>query len=46
MLNNEATKTYEELLEEMEELRFQLQEAEDAIEAISTGQVDALVVKT
>ena len=42
----QATKSYEELLKEMEELRFQLQEAEDAIEAIRTGQVDALVVKT
>jgi two-component system phosphate regulon sensor histidine kinase PhoR len=42
----QATKTYDTLLKEMEELRFQLQEAEDAIEAIRTGQVDALVVKT
>jgi len=39
------TKTYEELLAEMEELQIQLQEAQDAIEAIRTGQVDALVVR-
>ncbi len=29
----------------MDELQFKLQEAEDAIEAIRTGQVDALVVQ-
>ena len=40
-----STKTYEELLAEMEELRIQLQEAQDSIEAIRTGQVDALVVR-
>jgi len=40
-----GTKTYEELLAEMEELQIQLQEAQDAIEAIRTGQVDALVVR-
>jgi two-component system CheB/CheR fusion protein len=40
----ETTKTYEELIAEMEELRLQLQEANDTIEAIRTGQVDALVV--
>jgi two-component system CheB/CheR fusion protein len=40
----ESTKTYEELISEMEELRLQLQEANDTIEAIRTGQVDALVV--
>lgn len=38
-------KTYEELLVENEELRGQLEEAVDTIEAIRTGQVDALVVK-
>ncbi|MFI5129589.1 MAG: ATP-binding protein [Chitinophagales bacterium] len=38
-------KTYESLLTEMEELRQQLQEANETIEAIRTGQVDALVVK-
>jgi two-component system, OmpR family, phosphate regulon sensor histidine kinase PhoR len=40
-----STQTYESLLAEIEELRFQLQEANDTIEAIRTGQVDALVVK-
>ena len=39
-------KTYEELLEELEEIKFQLQEANDTIHAIRTGQVDALVVET
>jgi two-component system phosphate regulon sensor histidine kinase PhoR len=39
-----STKTYEELLSEMEELFLQLQEANDTIHAIRTGQVDALVV--
>lgn len=39
------TKTYDELLAEMQELQIQLQEAQDAIEAIRTGQVDALVVR-
>ena len=38
-------RTYESLLAEMEELRMQLQEASDTIEAIRSGQVDALVVK-
>src|SRR4051812_24346796 len=33
------------LLEEMENLRHQLQEAHETIEAIRTGQVDALVVQ-
>jgi two-component system, OmpR family, phosphate regulon sensor histidine kinase PhoR len=33
------------LLAEMQELQIQLQEAQDAIEAIRTGQVDALVVR-
>src|SRR4026208_1622276 len=40
-----SVKTYEELLSEMDELRVQLQEAEDAIQAIRNGQVDALVVR-
>src|SRR3978361_1082808 len=35
----------DELLAENEELRYQLEEANDTIEAIRTGQVDALVVK-
>src|SRR4026209_480312 len=41
-----ATKTQEELLQELEELRFQLQEANETIHAIRTGQVDALVVQS
>ncbi len=36
---------YEKIIDENAELRQQLQEAEDALEAIRTGQVDALVVK-
>src|SRR6187402_1436536 len=39
-------RTYEELLEELEELSFQLKEANDTIHAIRTGQIDALVVET
>lgn len=39
---NKSTK---ELLAEIKELRLQLEEANDTIEAIRTGQVDALVVK-
>lgn len=38
--------TYEELLSENKELKLQLEEATEAIEAIRTGQVDALVVNT
>lgn len=42
----EQTKpTYEELVSENTELRFQLEEANDTIEAIRTGQVDALIVQ-
>ena len=41
-----ATKTYEELLQELEELSFQLKEANETIYAIRTGQVDALMVET
>lgn len=40
------TKTYTELLEELEELKFHLQEANETIHAIRTGQIDALVVET
>lgn len=40
------TKTYKEILAELEELKFQLQEANDTIDAIRTGQVDALFVET
>ena len=44
-MNNPSTyKTIEELLKENEELRFQLNEANDTIEAIRTGQVDALIL--
>jgi len=35
-----------ELIREIEELRLQLQEANDTIHAIRTGQIDALVVST
>ena len=38
------TKTYEELVYEVNTLRLQLEEANDTIDAIRTGQVDALVV--
>ncbi|WP_121811865.1 PAS domain-containing sensor histidine kinase [Mucilaginibacter kameinonensis] len=37
--------TYEQLQTENDELRFLLEEANDTIEAIRSGQVDALVVK-
>jgi two-component system phosphate regulon sensor histidine kinase PhoR len=37
--------TYNQLLSEVEELRFQLEEATDTINAIRTGQVDALIVQ-
>ena len=36
----------QDLLEELESLRMQLQEAQETIEAIRTGQVDALVVQS
>ncbi len=39
-----AAKTYDELLAENEAMRWQLEEANDTIHAIRTGQVDALVV--
>jgi two-component system phosphate regulon sensor histidine kinase PhoR len=38
------TKSNEELLQELSLLQLQLEEANDTIEAIRTGQVDALVV--
>ncbi|MDB5109898.1 MAG: phoR 2 [Mucilaginibacter sp.] len=42
----ELTKpTYDELLNEANELRFQLEEANDTIHAIRTGKVDALIVQ-
>ncbi|KAA6432750.1 PAS domain-containing protein [Dyadobacter flavalbus] len=40
-----TSKTYEQLLKENEELLWQLEEATDTINAIRSGQVDALVVK-
>src|SRR5205809_3997087 len=40
------TKNYEELLEELEDLKFQLKEANETLHAIRTGQIDALVVET
>ncbi|MPR33472.1 sensor histidine kinase [Salmonirosea aquatica] len=38
-------KTYEQLVKENEDLREQLEEAAETIDAIRTGQVDAIVVK-
>jgi two-component system phosphate regulon sensor histidine kinase PhoR len=40
----QAKITYNGLLNEIDELRAQLEEANDTIEAIRTGQVDALIV--
>ncbi|GAA4740512.1 PAS domain-containing sensor histidine kinase [Flavisolibacter ginsenosidimutans] len=44
MRTEHPNKTKEELLAELEELRFQLHEATETLEAIRTGQIDALVV--
>lgn len=41
----EGVKTIAQLEQELEELQQQLEEANDTIEAIRTGQVDALIVK-
>lgn len=41
----EQQPTYNQLLDDNKELRWQLAEANDAIEAIRSGQVDALIVK-
>ncbi|MFD0748841.1 ATP-binding protein [Mucilaginibacter calamicampi] len=41
----EQQPTYQQLLNENKELRWQLEEASDAIDAIRNGQVDALIVK-
>lgn len=41
----EPDKSYQQLLSDNQELQWQLDEAKDTIEAIRTGQVDALVVK-
>jgi len=40
----QAKITYEELLNENHELKLQLEEATDTLDAIRTGQVDALIV--
>ncbi|MCU7549896.1 ATP-binding protein [Chitinophagaceae bacterium LB-8] len=45
MKNEPIDKTNKNLLKELEELRFQLNEANETIEAIRTGQIDALVVQ-
>lgn len=45
MKKERKNKTIEELQNEIEELRFQLTEANETIEAIRTGQIDALVVQ-
>ena len=42
----EQQPTYQQLLNDNKELRWQLEEANDAIEAIRSGQVDALIVKS
>jgi PAS domain S-box-containing protein len=44
-MEKEQHKSREELESEIQELRYQLGEANDTIEAIRTGQVDALVVQ-
>src|SRR6476620_985108 len=41
-----TTTRHSELIAEIEELRLQLQEANETIDAIRTGQIDALVVST
>ncbi len=41
---NSHQKTYEELTAELQELRIRLQEAEDTLDAVRSGAVDALVV--
>ncbi|HSC39657.1 MAG TPA: PAS domain-containing protein, partial [Chitinophagaceae bacterium] len=46
MQNGEFTyKTKEDLQQELEDLRCQLEEANETIEAIRTGQIDALLVQ-
>jgi two-component system CheB/CheR fusion protein len=40
------TKTYEELLTELEELRMQVLEANEMLHAIKTGQIDALFIES
>lgn len=46
MKRNTSNKTKGQLEAQLEELRFQLAEANDTIEAIRTGQIDALVVQS
>src|SRR5438128_1519707 len=41
----ETVKSSIDLLKEIEQLRLQLEEANDTIEAIRTGQIDGIVVK-
>lgn len=41
----EVLRTHKELLEELNEIRIQLEEANDTIDAIRSGEIDALVVK-
>ncbi|MDN3657918.1 ATP-binding protein [Ferruginibacter paludis] len=41
----ELKKTYKELEEELAKISLQLEEATDSIEAIRSGQIDALIVK-
>lgn len=41
----ETPKSYDQLLDENRELNIQLEEAQDAIQAIRTGRVDALIVQ-
>lgn len=45
MTRMDPTKTYEQLQRENDELLWQLEEATETLNAIRTGQVDALVVK-
>jgi len=40
-----AKPTYDELLNEVDNLRYELEEANDTIDAIRTGKVDALVIQ-
>jgi PAS domain S-box-containing protein len=42
--NNGDNRTREELLDEIERLRFRLDEAEQTLDAIRSGEVDALIV--
>ena len=42
----ETLKTYEQLASELQKLRAQLEEANDTIDAIRSGEVDALVVNS